>query len=63
MKNKKNKKNKLNLISFLKGNALEITLIIGLFFIVLASVLINQILGLYVLGVVLVTFSLYVARR
>jgi len=59
----KNKKSKFNLISFLKDNVLEIILILGLFFIVLASMLINQILGLYVLGIVLVATSLYVARR
>lgn len=58
----KNKKSKFNLISFLKENVLEIILILGLFFIVLASMLINQILGLYVLGIVLVATSLYIAR-
>lgn len=59
----KSKKSKFNLISFLKDNVLEIILILGLFFIVLASMLINQILGLYVLGIVLVATSLYIARR
>lgn len=58
----KSKKSKFNLISFLKDNVLEIILILGLFFIVLASMLINQILGLYVLGIVLVATSLYIAR-
>ena len=58
----KSKKSKFNLISFLKDNVLEIILILGLFFFVLASMLINQILGLYVLGIVLVATSLYIAR-
>jgi hypothetical protein len=58
---KQKKENKL--FKFIKSNALEIILILGLFCIVLASAIINQILGLYVLGIVLVATSLYVARR
>ena len=49
--------------NFIEDNVLEIILILGLFFIILASLIFNFILGLYVLGLILVALSLYLARK
>lgn len=64
MRTKQKKGKKLdNIMDFISKNILEIILITGLFFIILASFIVNSTLGLYVLGTILTLLSLYLARR
>ncbi len=61
---KKQTTNKIDkLYDFIRNNILEMIQLVGLFFIILASMIINYILGLYILGIILVLLSLYIARR
>lgn len=46
-------------MKFLKNNIIEILAVLGCFFIVFASFLINLVLGFYILGAILVLFSAF----
>lgn len=51
-----------NIIRFLKENMAEIFYILGMFFIILTTFLINIKAGMYTLGVALVLNGLFLAR-
>jgi hypothetical protein len=54
---------KEKILKFIKENVLEIILCLGLFFIILPSMIIKIEFGLYVLGLILVALSIYLTRR
>lgn len=44
-------------MKFIKNNIVEILAILGSFFIVFASIMINLILGMYISGIIFIIFS------